>query len=58
MFAELSPDAVLLRGLDIALSGRLHVDGDGKGDVHNVAFDVTGGNGQVTLPGVLPATHR
>ncbi len=58
MFAELSPDAVLLRGVDIALSGRLHVDGDGRGDVRNVAIDVTGGNGRVTLPGILPATHQ
>ena len=58
MFADLSPDAVLLRGVDIALSGRLHIDGDGKGDVRNVAFDVTGGNGRVTLPGVLPAAHQ
>ena len=58
MFADLSPDAVLLRGLDIALSGRLHIDGDGKGDVRNVAIDVTGGNGRVTLPGVLPAAHQ
>ena len=58
MFAELSPDAVLLRGVDIALSGRLHVDGDGRGDVRDVAIDVTGGNGRVTLPGILPATHQ
>src|SRR5216683_3466671 len=58
MFADLSPDAVLLRGLDIALSGRLHVDGDGRGDVRSVAIDVTGGNGRVTLPGVLPASHQ
>jgi hypothetical protein len=58
MFADLSPDAVLLRGLDIALSGRLHVDGNGRGDVRNVAIDVTGGNGRVTLPGVLPASHQ
>ena len=26
MFADLSPDAALLRGLDIALSGRLHIE--------------------------------
>ena len=26
MFADLSPDAVLLRGIDIALSGRLHIE--------------------------------
>jgi hypothetical protein len=58
MFADLSPDAVLLRGLDIALSGRLHVDGDGRGDVRSVAIDITGGNGRVTLPGVLPASHQ
>jgi hypothetical protein len=58
MFADLSPDAVLLRGLDIALSGRLHIDGDGQGDVRGVAIDVTGGNGQVMLPGVLSASHK
>ena len=58
MFADLSPDAVLLRGVDIALSGRLHVEADGRGDVRSVVIDVTGGNGQVTLPGVLPAAHR
>ncbi len=58
MFADLSPDAVMLRGLDIALSGHLHVDGDGKGDVRMVAMDVTGGNGRMTLPGVLPASHQ
>ena len=33
MFAELSPDAALLRGLDIALAARLRIDGDGEGDV-------------------------
>ena len=32
--------------------------GDGQGDVRNVAIDVTGGNGRVTLPGVLPAAHQ
>ena len=58
MFADLSPDAVLLRGLDIALSGRLHVEADGRGDIRTVAIDVTGGNGRVTLPGVLPASHQ
>ena len=55
MFAELSPDAAILRGLNIALAARLHIDGDGEGDVRDVAIDVTGGNGVVTLPGILPA---
>src|SRR5882672_5777092 len=40
MFADLSPDAVLLRGVDIALSGRLRVEADGTGDIRHVAIDV------------------
>ena len=39
MFADLSPDAGLLRGLDIALSGRLHIDGDGTLTIYPVAVD-------------------
>jgi hypothetical protein len=58
MLAELSPDVALLRGVDIALSGRLHIEADGHGDVRSIAFDVTGGNGEVTLPGILPASHK
>ncbi len=58
IFAALSPDMVLLRGLDIALSGRLHVEADGDGNIRTVAIDVTGGNGHVALPGVLPASHE
>ena len=58
MFADLSPDAALLRGVDIALSGRLRVEASGAGDIRTVAIEVTGGNGTVTLPGVLPATHQ
>ncbi len=57
MLADLSPDIALLRGVDIALSGRLHVEADGHGDVRSIAVDVTGGNGRVALPGVLPASH-
>jgi hypothetical protein len=51
MLADLSPDVALLRGVDIALSGRLHIEADGHGEVRSIAIDVTGGNGQVTLPG-------
>lgn len=58
MLADLSPDVALLRGVDIALSGRLHIEADGHGDVRKITVDITGGNGQVTLPGVLPASHR
>jgi hypothetical protein len=58
IFADLSPDAVLLRGIDIALAGRLRIEAGGQGDIRSVAIEVTGGNGQVTLPGVLPAAHR
>ena len=58
MLADLSPDVALLRGVDIALAGRLHIEADGQGDVRSVEIDVTGGNGTVTLPGVLPASHQ
>lgn len=57
MLADLSPDVALLRGVDIALSGRLHIDADGHGDIRSIVIDVTGGNGRVTLPGVLAASH-
>lgn len=58
MLAQLSPDVALLRGVDIALAGRLHIESDGHGDVRSVAVDITGGNGRVTLPGVLSASHE
>ncbi|MDB5487201.1 MAG: hypothetical protein JWQ58_916 [Reyranella sp.] len=58
IFADLSPDLAILRGVDIALSGRLQIEGTGGGEVNTVAVDITGGNGSVTLPGILPATHQ
>lgn len=58
MLADLSPDAVLLRGIDIALAGKLHIEADGHGDVRSISVDVTGGNGRVTLPGILPVSHQ
>jgi hypothetical protein len=58
MLADLSPDIALLRGVDIALAGRLHIEADGHGDVRSIEVDVVGGNGMVALPGVLPASHR
>lgn len=58
VFADLSPDLSILRGVDIALSGRLQIEGTGSGEVKTVAVDINGGNGSVTLPGILPATHR
>ena len=58
VFADLSPDLAILRGVDIALSGRLQIEGTGGGEVNTVAVDITGGNGSVTLPGILPATHQ
>jgi hypothetical protein len=56
-FADLSPDVALLRGVDITLSGRMKVEATGEGEIKSVAVDITGGNGRITLPGVLPATH-
>ena len=58
MFADLSPDAKLLRGIDIALSGRLRVEATGGGEVKTVELDINGGNGTITLPGMLTATHQ
>ncbi|MFZ5779228.1 MAG: DUF3971 domain-containing protein [Pseudomonadota bacterium] len=57
MLADLSPDAALLRGIDVPLSGRLNIEADGQGDVSSVSIDITGANGNVTLPGILPAPH-
>ncbi len=56
-FADLSPDVALLRGVDITLSGRMQIEATGDGDIRSVAVDITGGNGRITLPGVLQATH-
>jgi len=58
MLADLSPDVALLRGVDIALAGRFHIEADGHGDVRSIEVDVAGGNGTVALPGVLQAPHR
>jgi len=58
IFADLSSDLAVLRGVDIALSGRLQIEGTGTGEVRTVAVDITGGNGSVTLPGILPVPHK
>lgn len=57
VFADLSPDPGLLRGINVALSGRLKVEADGHGDISAMAFEVTRGDGQLTLPGILPVSH-
>lgn len=58
MLADLSTDTAILRGLDIALSGRLRVEATGKGEVKTVAMEVTAGAGTITLPGILSASHK
>jgi hypothetical protein len=58
IFADLSPDLGILRGVDLALSGRLQIEGTGKGEVKAVAVDISGTNGSVTLPGILPVAHQ
>jgi hypothetical protein len=58
MLADLSPDIALLRGVDIVLAGRVHIEADGHGDVRSIEVDVAGGNGTVALPGVLQAPQR
>jgi hypothetical protein len=58
VFADLSPDLVLLRGVDVKLSGRLQIEATGAGEIRTVGVDITGGTGSVTLPGVLQAAHE
>ena len=58
MLADLSPDTVILRGLDIALSGNLRIEATGGGEIKTVVMDVTAGAGTIMLPGILPASHK
>ncbi len=58
IFADLSSDLAILRGLDLALSGRLQIEGTGAGEVKTVSVDINGANGSVTLPGILPVAHQ
>lgn len=58
MLADLSPDVAILRGIDIALAGRLAIEADGSGTIRTVTIDVTGGSGTLNLPGVLPVGHK
>lgn len=58
IFADLSSDLAILRGVDITLSGRLQIEGTGNGEVRTVAVDISGANGSVTLPGILPVAHQ
>lgn len=57
LFVEMSPALAVLKGIDIALSGRVRVEASGSGDISNVAVDLSGQNGFLTLPGILPAVH-
>lgn len=56
--APLSEDVALLRGVDIALSGRLRIDASGEGDIRNIAMEVTAGAGTISLPGYLAAPQQ
>src|SRR5262249_2523029 len=58
MLADLSPDVAILRGIDVTLSSRLRVDASGEGEIRTVTLDVTGGDGRLTLPGILPVSHK
>ncbi len=58
MLAPLSDDVALLRGIDIALSGRLRIEASGQGEVRTVAMEVTAGSGTIVLPGVLAVPHK
>ncbi|MCW5734424.1 MAG: hypothetical protein KIS73_09870 [Enhydrobacter sp.] len=56
--APLSDDVALLRGVDIALSGRLRIEASGEGDIRSIALEVTAGAGTITLPGILAAPQQ
>jgi hypothetical protein len=58
MLADMSPDVDILRGIDIALAGRLAIEADGTGAIRTAAITVTGGSGTLNLPGILPAAHK
>src|SRR5262245_5071193 len=58
MLADLSPDVAILRGIDIALSSRLRIDAAGDGEIRTVTLDITGRDGRLTLPGILPVSHK
>jgi hypothetical protein len=57
-FADLTPDASMLRGLDLPLAARLRVEANGSGEIESINADLVGTNGRITLPGILPVTHR
>lgn len=57
MFADFAPEMKVLKGVDIALSGRMNVEASGEGDVRSVRMEVNGGRGMLTLPGVLSTSH-
>ena len=58
MIADLSPDAAVVRGVDVVLAARLNIEADGQGGVRTMEMDVTGGEGTVNLPGILAGPHR
>jgi hypothetical protein len=58
MLASLSPDAALLRGIDTPLSGHMRIEAGGNGEIRGITVDVTGGAGTLTLPGILPVSHK
>lgn len=57
MFADFAPEMKILKGVDIALSGRMNLEASGEGDVRSVRMEVNGGRGTLDLPGVLSTSH-
>lgn len=58
MLADLSPDAALLRGVDVPLGAHLQIEAAGDGTIQTVDMEVTGGAGTLSLPGILPTVHQ
>lgn len=56
--APLSDDVALLRGVDIALSGRMRIEASGEGDIRSIAMEVTAGAGTIALPGILAVPQQ
>ena len=56
-FADFGADLAVLRGIDLPLSGRFRVEASGSGEIESVSIEVTGRNGRITLPDILPVGH-
>ncbi len=57
MFADFGLDLSILRGIDLPLAGKLRIEANGQGEIESAIGEVTGGNGRISLPGILSVAH-